>query len=90
MELKIQIISFIYSFIYGIILYIIFVRIKKYFYLKNNIYNILNSFMFNFIATIIYYKGHYYINNANINIYFLLITLSTFFYLNYTRFTKKM
>lgn len=90
MSLKIQIISFAYSVIFGILTYLIFNKFKKNFYLKNNIYSILNSFLFNFITIILYFEGHKLINNANINIYFILITLSTFFLLNYTRFTKKM
>ena len=90
MSLKIQIISILFSIIYGIMLYIIFNKIKRYFYVGKRIYIILNSLLFMLIITIVYFYIFNIINNGVINIYFILITVIIFLYLNYIRFTKKM
>lgn len=90
MNLKIQIISFIFSFVYGIISSILYINIKRYMLSKNKKIEFLNSFFFIMITTLIYFKIFIYINEGIINIYFLLITVLTFVYINYINFTKKM
>lgn len=90
MELKIQIISFLFSFIYGIISSIIYIKIKKYTLSNNKKVEFMNNFFFVLIITLIYFKIFIYINEGIINIYFLLITVLTFVYINYINFTKKM
>ena len=90
MTLKIQIISFIFSFIYGIFVYKIYLLIYKYLYNVKPIYCFLNNLLFMFIITLIYFKIFYYINNANINLYFIIITTLVFIYLINNKFTKKL
>ena len=90
MELNIQIISFLFSFIYGIISSIIYLKIKKYTLSNNKKVEFMNNFFFVLIITLIYFKIFIYINEGIINIYFLLITVLTFVYINYINFTKKM
>lgn len=90
MELKIQIISFLFSFIYGIISSIIYLKIKKYTLSNNKKVEFINNFFFVLIISLIYFKIFIYINEGIINIYFLLITVLTFVYINYINFTKKM
>ena len=57
---------------------------------KNKKIEFLNNFFFIMITTLIYFKMFIYINEGIINIYFLLITVLTFVYINYINFTKKM
>lgn len=90
MNLKIQIISFIFSFVYGIISSILYINIKRHMLSKNKKIEFLNNFFFIMITTLIYFKMFIYINEGIINIYFLLITVLTFVYINYINFTKKM
>lgn len=90
MNLKIQIISFIFSFAYGIISSILYINIKRDMLSKNKKIEFLNNFFFIMITTLIYFKIFIYINEGIINIYFLLITVLTFVYINYINFTKKM
>lgn len=90
MTLKIQIISFIFSFIYGIFVYKIYLLIYKYLYNVKPIYCFLNNLLFMLIITLIYFKIFYYINNANINLYFIIITTLVFIYLINNKFTKKL
>lgn len=90
MALKIQIISFIFSFIYGIFVYKMYLMIYKYLYNVKSIYCFLNNLLFMLIITLIYFKIFYYINNANINLYFIIITTLVFIYLINNKFTKKL
>lgn len=90
MTLKIQIISFIFSFIYGIFVYKMYLLIYKYLYNVKPIYCFLNNLLFMLIITLIYFKIFYYINNANINLYFIIITTLVFIYLINNKFTKKL
>lgn len=89
MELKEQIISFVFSFTYGIIIYFLYKKFYKYFYNVKKIYCLLNTFLFCINLTLIYFKIFYYINNGIINPYFIIITLLTSLYLNSKNFTKK-
>ena len=90
MSLKIQIISFQFSIIYGIISYIIYSKVKKIMYSKNIKIEILNNLFFTLILTLVYFKIFIYINNGINNIYFLILTVLRFVYISYTNFTKKM
>ncbi len=89
MGLKEQILSFLFSFIYGIIVFICYRLSYKYLYYSKKIYCFLNSFLFVLDLTIIYFKIFYIINGGIINIYFILITLLVSIFLN-IKFTKKM
>ena len=90
MTLKEQILSFIFSFLAGIIIQLIYKFYYKYIYNVKKIYTFLNSLLLFTNITLIYFKIFYYINGGIINIYFLLITVLTFLYLNNKKFTKKM
>jgi hypothetical protein len=89
MTLTEQILSFLFSFLYGIITFFIFKIIKKYIYNVKKIYNFLNSLLFFTNITLIYFKIFYCINGGIIKLYFILITTITFLYLN-KKFTKNM
>lgn len=90
MELKIQIISFIFSFVYGALIAIIHNILTKFIKSNNKQIEILNNFFFMMIITLVYFKTFLYINNGIINIYFLIITFLSFVYIKYINFTKKM
>jgi len=90
MTLKIQIISFLFSIFYGLFIHVIYNISYKYLYCQKKIFSFLNSFIFTLDIVLIYFKIFYIINNGIINIYFILLTISTFLLLNYIKFTKKM
>lgn len=90
MILKIQIISFIFSIFYGFFVHITYNISYKYLYGSKKIFNFLNSFLYTLDIVLIYFKIFYIINNGIINIYFILLTITTFLILNYIKFTKKM
>ena len=88
-DLTEQFLSFIFSFLYGVISFIFYKYSYKYLYFSKNIYCIFNSFLFCFLLTIIYYKMLYFINDGVINIYFILTGIISFI-LSSKIFTKKM
>ena len=90
MNLKVQIISFIFSFIYGIVSCLLHNEIAKYMKSKNKKIEFLNNIFFLTNLTLLYFKIFILINNGIINIYFLLITILSFVYIKYYNFTKKM
>lgn len=81
MSLKKQIISFVFSFLYGLLLYFLFNKFNKFFFTKNKIYNIINPILFFMNSSLIYFKIFYIINDGYISFYFILITISAFIYL---------
>lgn len=89
MELNEQIISFIFSFLYGIIVQKLYQATYNYIHTKKEIYSFLNSLLFMINITLIYFKIFYLINNGIINIIFIIITISTFVYFNNKNLQKK-
>lgn len=89
MPLKEQIISFIFSAFYGIIMSVVYNKCYKYLYLVKKIYCFFNNLLFYLDCTLIYFIVFNKINNGIINIYFILITTSLFILCN-CYFTKKM
>ena len=89
MTLKEQILSFIFSFLAGIIIQLIYKFSYKYIYNVKKIYTFLNSLLLFTNITLIYFKIFYCINGGIIKLYFILITTITFLYLN-KKFTKNM
>jgi len=88
-ELYEQILSIVFSIIYGLILSNIFKKLKKYTYNLSKIYLFFNIFLFFNIIVFIYYKVMYYINRGSINLYYIIITFIAF--LIYSKIlTKKM
>lgn len=90
MNIKTQIISIIFSFIYGIAINLVYKKIYKYLFKIRKIYCLLNSLLFLIDLTLIYFKIFYLINNGIINIYFVFITLLTSISFSYKNFTKNM
>lgn len=84
-----QILSFIFSFFYGLIISFIYIRFYKYFYYTKKIYCFFNSYLFNMLITILYFKILFFINDGVINIYFIFITILSFI-LFYKKFTNNM
>jgi hypothetical protein len=82
MNLFEQILSFLFSFLYGIIIFFVYKVSYKYLYNVKVIYKFLNSLLFVLDLTFLYYLGFYFINDGIIHVYFLLITFLTFIYIN--------
>ena len=85
--LKEQVLSFIFSFLYGIMISYIYIKCFNFFYSKKKYFCIFNSFLFCFLIIIVFFKMLYIINNGVINIYFILITILSFI-IFYKKFTK--
>ena len=89
MSLNEQLISFVFSFAYGIIVSIIYNLSFRYLYYTKEIYKIFNSLLFCLFTAFTYYKVMYLINYGIINIYFILLFLISFIIFN-KKFTKIM
>ena len=89
MSLKEQIVSFIFSFLYGTISSYLYITFYRFFHDKNRSFNILNSLLFVVDLIIIYFVIFLFINEGDVKIVFVLITMTTFFVLNYKNLQKK-
>ena len=89
MSLVEQILSIIFSFLYGIIIYFLYKKFFKYLYLVKKIYCFFNFILFLIDITLIYFLILYRINDGIINILFVFLTLFTFVLLNYIDLQKK-
>lgn len=89
MSLKEQIISFIFSIIYGIIMSVVYNKCYKYLYLVKKIYCFFNNLLFYLDSSLIYFIVFRKINNGIINIYFIFITAFLYILTN-SYFTNKM
>ena len=92
MILKIQIISLLFSFLFGIIIYFILELFGKFIYNKRIYLKIISSFLFSLIISILYFIMLLYINNGILHIYFFIMliigyTISNFVYVKL--FVKK-
>ena len=67
-----QIISFLFSVIYSIIVTIFYKIIKNYTQKCKIMFNLLNMLFYSLICTIVYFKVNLYINSGYINIYFII------------------
>ena len=72
MILKIQILSLIYSFFFGIIFFLLLEVNYRFLYEGKLVYRIIISFLFVIIISLGYFLGLLKINNGIIHIYFLL------------------
>ena len=90
MNLKLQIYSFVFSFLFGIILSVFTNLNYGLLFNKNKKTKILGNFLFLFDFSLIYFLGIKLINNGILHIYFLLL-LSLGFLLSYSffRFLRK-
>jgi len=72
MILKIQILSLIYSFFFGVIFFLLLEVNYRFLYEGKLVYRIIISFLFVIIISLGYFLGLLKINNGIIHIYFLL------------------
>lgn len=89
MSLIEQVFSFLFSILYGVVLFFLYKYSYKYLYCNKKIYSFLNSFLFVIDNVLIYFICFYYINGGIISIYFILITILTFF-INYKNYSKNL
>lgn len=83
MPLIAQIMTIIFSFIYGIIFYILLEVNYKYIYYGNAIYRIIVTFLFVLCNTLIYFIVLRKINYGIVHIYFLLCLLTGYILSNF-------
>ena len=77
MILSEQIISLIFSFVWGFIYYFLFTIFKK--YLVFSKYKVLFNIIFNFILAILFFIGIVVINNGILSFYYLIFIVFGFF-----------
>lgn len=87
MILKVQILSLLYSFVYGILFFILLEVNYKLLYTGKIIYRIVISFLFIIIASLLYFFGLLKVNNGVIHIYFFL-SLFTGYLLSFVIYEK--
>jgi len=75
MSLSVQIISFIYSFFYGVFFEILLDINKKFIYSSKVVVKIISSFLFILFNSLLYFIILLKINNGYLHIYFLLCIL---------------
>ena len=73
MDLKIQILSLIFSFFYGIFLFIIFRLEYKCIFLLKKKYQIIFNFIYCIVFSLLYFFLLLFINNGCLHLYFLLL-----------------
>ena len=78
MSLKVQVISFIFSFLYGCILFILFRLQKRVLFSRNKKKRVILSFIFCISISIVYFILIYFINNGVLHLYFLLLIIFGF------------
>ena len=79
MLLKIQIYSFLVSFIYGIIFYLLLELNSKMIYSSHLFVKIISSFLFVMFNCLLYFIILMYVNNGYIHIYFFFCLLLGYF-----------
>ncbi len=89
MSLKEQIISILFSIIYGIVIYFIYRKTYNLIHYYKKIYAIFNSFLFTIDVILIYFIIFLNINDGIINYIFIIITFLTFLVLNKIYLQKK-
>lgn len=88
-DLNEQILSFLFSLLYGVVCSMMYLLSYKFLYYSKKIYCFFNSFLFCNLLVIIYFKILYLINDGVYNIYFI-ITVIVSFLISCKIFTKKM
>ncbi len=73
MILKIQILSLVYSFCFGIVFFILLEINYRFLYEGKIVYRIIISFLFVIFISLLYFWGLMKINNGIVHIYFLLL-----------------
>ena len=86
-NLKMQIVSLIFSFLYGVGLFIVFRYSYKYYFSKKKIKNILRVLLFCLSFSLLYFYILLKINNGVLHFYFLLLIIFGFL-LTYSIYKK--
>ena len=82
-----QILSFLFAFLYGYFVFLLYRLFSKYLYCVNKVYSFFNAFLFSMNITLIYFKIYMIINDGVIKLYFILISFLSFYLFN-RYFTK--
>ncbi len=92
MNIKIQIISIIFSFVFGIIFSLLTNLNYKYLFSKNKVYKVFFTFIYILDATLLYFIIIKKINNGIVHLYFLLFIGLGFLVglLRLTKYTNKL
>ena len=83
MKLDIQIYSFLYSYIYGLVLFYLFYFMNKIVDRVKLLYRIVISFLFVLCISLYYFVILLYINNGYIHIYFYIFVLLGYLSMGY-------
>ncbi|MBR1936340.1 MAG: hypothetical protein IJ842_01470 [Bacilli bacterium] len=79
MDIRIQLVSFLLSFIYGVILYFSFCYLHKYlFFRKKKIDNILSQCLYTFLFSLAFFILLCYLNDGTFHFYFILFIVFGF------------
>ena len=89
MNLKIQVFSFLFSFIYGVILFFLFKSQYRLLFSRNRKRKVIYNGVFCIGISIIYFILMYFINNGIVHLYFLLLIVFGFL-LTHNFFNKIM
>ena len=87
MILKVQILSLIYSFFYGVIFFLLLEVNYKFLYESKLFFRIVISFLFIIFISLLYFFGLLKVNNGVIHIYFFL-SLFTGYLLSFVIYNK--
>ena len=71
MNIKVQLLSFLVSFLYGIFTFFCYNFVFKFLSFKKYIYNIITNFLFVMLIMLLYFFIMFIINSAVIHTYFL-------------------
>jgi len=85
MILKIQLISFIFSFFYGICFYLLLELNYKFIFTSKLAYRIIVSILFVTSMSLVYFIGLLKINNGILHFYFFLMILLGYTFANFVR-----
>ena len=75
MNLNIQVLSLVVSFLYGLFLYLILEINYRFFVTSSILFKIIFSFLFVFVNTLLYFIILLYINNGYVHIYFIIFIM---------------
>ena len=79
MNLKIQVLSLIFSFFYGVVFSVLVNINYSFLFNKKRIFKTVFTFIFVIVMSLVYFFILNIINNGNIHIYFLLLILIGFY-----------
>jgi len=87
MILKLQVLSLLYSFFFGMVFFILLELNSKFLYEGRMVYRIIVSFLFVIFISLLYFFGLVKINNGVVHVYFFL-SLFTGYLLSFVIYRK--